>query len=136
MRLVTQAMYGIPSERVVGSSTALRYQEDEHGGTIGYGAEMDVFDDGPVKPVRIWSRIGRPPIVAAGNSNGDIAMLQYAGGPSRPALRLLLAHDDAEREFDYAAGAELALERAGESGWAVVSIKTDWAAVFSEAESR
>jgi hypothetical protein len=96
---------------VVGSSTALRYQEDEHGGTIVYGAEMDVFDDGPLQPVRIWSRIGRRPIVAA-NSSGDIAMLQYAGGPTRPALRLLEAQDAAEREFEYTAGAELALERA------------------------
>ena len=72
---------------------------------------MDVFDDGPVKPVRIWSRIGRRPILAGGNSNGDIPMLRYAGGKGRPALRLLVLHDDAEREFDYTAGAEKSLER-------------------------
>ena len=53
-------IYGIPSERVIGSSNALRYLEDEHGGTITYAAEPDVFDDGPVKPIRIWSR-DRPP---------------------------------------------------------------------------
>jgi hypothetical protein len=97
---------------------------------------MDLFDDGPVKPVRIWSRIGRRPIVAAGNSSGDIAMLQYAGGPSRPALRLLVAHDAAERESEYTAGEELARERAKGSGWTVVSMKDDWATVFSEGESR
>ena len=73
---------------------------------------MEFFDDGPVKPVRIWSRIGRRPILAAGNSNGDIEMLQFAGGRSRPALRLLLLHDDDEREFAYTAGAEKALEHA------------------------
>ena len=67
---------------------------------------MEIFDDGPVKPVRIWSRVGRRPIVAGGNSNGDIPMLRFAGGGGRPALRLLLLHDDAEREFDYTAGAE------------------------------
>jgi phosphoglycolate phosphatase-like HAD superfamily hydrolase len=59
MRPVTEAMYGIPAERIIGSSNGLRYIDDEHGGTVAYAAEMDVFDDGPVKPVRIWSRIGR-----------------------------------------------------------------------------
>src|SRR5215208_4238614 len=64
MRPITEEIYGIPSERVIGSSNALRYLDDEHGGTVSYAAEMDVFDDGPVKPVRIWSRIGRRPILA------------------------------------------------------------------------
>ncbi len=132
MRPVTEEIYGIPAERVIGSSNALSYQEDEHGGTLVYLAEPDVFDDGPTKPVRIWSRIGRRPIVAGGNSNGDIPMLRYAGGPSRPALRLLVLHDDPEREFDYTAGAETSLERAGEEGWTVVSIKRDWATVFAD----
>ena len=89
MRAITQAIYRIPPERVIGSSNALRYEEGEHGGTLAYLAEPDVFDDGPVKPVRIWSRIGRRPILAVGNSNGDVPMLAFAGGPSRPALRLL-----------------------------------------------
>ena len=106
MRPVTGPIYGIPPERVVGSSNGLRYVDDEQGGSIVYLAEPDVFDDGPVKPVRIWSRIGRRPIVAGGNSNGDIPMLRYAGGADRPALRLLVLHDDPEREFDYVTGAE------------------------------
>jgi phosphoglycolate phosphatase-like HAD superfamily hydrolase len=130
MRPVTEELYGIPAERVVGSSTGLRYQEDEHGGSVVYLGENDVFDDGPVKPVRIWSRIGRRPILAAGNSNGDIHMLQYAGGPSRPALRLVVLHDDDEREFAYASGSEQLLERAGERAWTVASVKSDWATVF------
>ena len=132
MRPVTQELYGIPPERVVGSSNALRYTDDDDGGSISYLAEPDVFDDGPTKPVRIWSRIGRRPILAAGNSNGDVPMLRYAGGRSRPALRLLVAHDDAEREFAYTAGAEQALERAGAEGWTVVSVKDDWATVFAD----
>jgi hypothetical protein len=110
----------------------LRYQEDEHGGTVVYEAQMDVFDDGPIKPVRIWSRIGRRPLVAVGNSNGDVEMLQFAGGPSRRALRLLVLHDDAEREFDYVAGAERALEQAKAKEWTVVSVKNDWATVFAD----
>jgi phosphoserine phosphatase len=133
MRPVTQAIYGIPAHRVIGSSNALRYEPDEHGGSIVYLAEPDVFDDGPVKPVRIWSRIGRRPILAAGNSNGDLPMLRFAGGPSRPGLRLLVLHDDPDREFDYVAGAERALEEAKAQGWTVVSIKRDWATVFDDA---
>jgi phosphoserine phosphatase len=136
MRPVTHEIYGIPSERVVGSSTALRYQEDEHGGTVVYEAQMDVFDDGPVKPVRIWSRIGRRPLVAVGNSNGDVEMLQFAGGPSRPALRMLVLHDDAEREFDYVAGAERALEQAKAQEWTVVSVRDDWGTVFADTGAR
>jgi phosphoserine phosphatase len=131
MRPVTEEIYGIPSERVIGTSSALRYLEDEHGGTVTYAAEMDVFDDGPIKPVRIWSRIGRRPILAAGNSNGDIPMLRYAGGKGRPALRLLVLHDDAEREFDYTAGAEKSLEQAAAHGWTVVSVRNDWETVFA-----
>ena len=133
MRPVTQAIYRIPSERVIGSSNALRYTPDEHGGSVVYLAEPDVFDDGPVKPVRIWSRIGRRPVVAGGNSNGDIPMLSFAGGPSRPGLRLLVLHDDPEREFDYVAGAERSLEEAKARGWTVVSIRRDWATVFDDA---
>ena len=135
MRPVTQAIYGIPSERVIGSSNALRWTPDEHGGSVVYLAEPDVFDDGPVKPVRIWSRIGRRPILAAGNSNGDIPMLSFVGGPSRLGLRLLVLHDDPEREFDYVAGAERSLEQAEAQGWTVVSIQRDWATVFDHSNS-
>jgi hypothetical protein len=131
MRPVTEAVYGIPAERVIGTASGLAYEPDEHGGRVVYKAELDFFDDGPMKPVRIWSRIGRRPILAAGNSDGDIEMLQYAGGPSRPALRLLVNHDD-EREFAYTAGAEAALEQARASGWTVVSMKDDWATVFAD----
>src|SRR5262249_39716735 len=80
MRPVTEQIYGIPAERVTASSTGLRSLDAQHGGTITSAAEPDVFDDGPVKPIRIWSRVGRRPILAGGNSNGDIPMLRYAGG--------------------------------------------------------
>jgi hypothetical protein len=130
MRPVTSEIYGIPAERVIGSSNSLAYADDEHGGVVSYQDTPDVFDDGPVKPVRIWSRIGRRPIIAGGNSNGDIPMLRYAGGKELPALRLLVLHDDEEREFAYTAGAEKSLELAEEHGWTVASIKNDWATVF------
>ena len=132
MRSVTGEIYGIPSHRVIGSSNGLEYTDDEHGGALAYLAQPDVFDDGPVKPVRIWSRIGRRPIVAAGNSNGDVPMLRFAGGKGRPALRLLVLHDDSDREFDYVKGAERALEQARSDGWTVVSVRDDWATVFGD----
>jgi phosphoserine phosphatase len=131
MRPISQEMYGIPPEHVIGSSNGLRYEEDEQGGSVMYEATPDVFDDGPIKPVRIWSRVGRRPILAVGNSNGDIQMIHYAAGRS-PALGLLVLHDDQEREFDYTSGAEASLERAKTDGWTVVSVKDDWAGVFAD----
>ena len=130
MRPISQEVYGIPRERVVGSTAALEYTADERGGTITHKAEPDYLDDGPQKPIRIWSRIGRRPMVAGGNSNGDIQMLDFASHPERPSLRLLVLHDDAEREFAYTTGAERALERAADEGWTVVSVKDDWTTVF------
>jgi phosphoglycolate phosphatase-like HAD superfamily hydrolase len=130
MRPISADVYGIPRERVIGSATALEYVGGDDGGTVIRRPQADVLDDGPEKPVRIWSRVGRRPLLAAGNSNGDIPMLDFAQHPGRPHLRLLLLHDDAEREFAYTAGAERALARAGERGWTVVSIKDDWAVVF------
>jgi phosphoserine phosphatase len=131
MRSMTQELYGIPPEHVIGSSNALRFAEDGTNGALVYQAAPDVFDDGPVKPVRIWSRIGRRPILAVGNSNGDIQMLQFAGCPTGPGLRLLVKHDDHAREFDYTAGAERSLELADAHGWTIVSMKNDWATVFA-----
>ena len=75
---------------------------------------------------------GRRPLVAGGNSNGDIPMLRFARHAGRDALRLLVLHDDPDREFDYVAGAEDALERARSRSWTVVSIKADWATVFPD----
>lgn len=131
MRPIAGQLYGIPPERIIGSSQALEYHETEHETDVLYKSEMEFFDDGPTKPVRIWSRIGRRPIVAGGNSNGDIPMLRFAKGPRHRALRLLLLHDDAEREFDYTAGAEGALARADEKGWTVISIANDWSNAFA-----
>ena len=131
MRPVAGGMYGIPPERVIGSAIGLEYQADGDAHRLLYKAAMDFFDDGPEKPVRIWSRIGRRPVVAGGNANGDLQMLQFAGGDTRPALRMLVLHDDADREFDYTTGAEQALETADQQGWTVVSMKEDWAEVFA-----
>lgn len=131
MRPIAGHIYGIPPERIIGSSQAIEYRETEDGTDVLYKSEMEFFDDGPTKPTRIWSRIGRRPVLAGGNSNGDIAMLRFARAPGRPALRLLALHDDEEREFDYTDGAEDALARAKDRNWTVISIKDDWATVFA-----
>jgi phosphoserine phosphatase len=130
MRPISQEVYGVPRQRVIGSSTSLAYEQDEGGGRLVRKPELDVVDDGPEKPVRIWNRVGRRPILAAGNSNGDIPMLAFAEQPGRPSLRLLVLHDDPEREFDYTTGAEQALQLARTNGWTLVSINGDWATVF------
>jgi phosphoglycolate phosphatase-like HAD superfamily hydrolase len=130
MRPISQEVYGIPRDRVIGSATALEYTADESGGSITHKPEADYLDDGVQKPIRIWSRTGRRPLLAAGNSNGDIPMLDFTRHQDKPFLRLLVRHDDADREFDYTAGAEQALERAQADAWTVVSVKDDWSSVF------
>jgi phosphoserine phosphatase len=130
MRPISQDMYRIPRERVIGSSPTFAYASNERGGTITHLQEADYLDDGPEKPVRIWNRTGRRPVLAVGNSNGDVPMLEYAYRPGNPTLRMLVRHDDADREFAYDAGSELALARADKEGWTVVSMKNDWRTVF------
>jgi haloacid dehalogenase-like hydrolase len=132
MRPFAETIYGIPPERVIGSALGLGFDAGGDDTRLVYKSKIEFFDDGPEKPVRIWSRIGRRPLLAGGNSNGDIPMLRFARAGERAALRLLVLHDDAEREFDYTAGAEDALDRAREQGWTIVSIKDDWDAVFAD----
>ena len=130
MRPISQEVYGIPRDRVIGSATTFQYTGNDRGGTITHKAEADYLDDGPQKPIRIWSRIGRRPLLAAGNSNGDLPMLEFSQHQDKPSLRLLVLHDDDQREFAYTSGAEQALEQAGKSGWTIVSMKNDWASPF------
>jgi phosphoserine phosphatase len=122
VRLVAEEMYGIPRENVIGSATTLEYRDGELVRTA--GVEQPI-DDGPGKPVHIWNRTGRLPIVAGGNANGDVPMLETA------RFGLLVHHDDADREFSYDTGAEHALAEATTRGWTVVSMKDDWSTVFA-----
>jgi hypothetical protein len=103
---------------------------DDRGGAIIRQMAADYVDDGPEKPVQIWNRTGRRPVLAVGNSNGDIEMLEFTQHDDKPSLRLLVLHDDADREFAYVSGAEQALERADRDGWTTVSMENDWATVF------
>lgn len=132
MRPITSTIYGIPPERVVGSAQGLKFEGSDGHGNLLIQPALDIWDDGPEKPVRIWNRIGRRPILAAGNTNGDDEMLMFSGKPDAPSLRLLVLHDDADREFAYTAGAERALDHAKQFGWTIVSMKNDWTTVFGD----
>ena len=133
MRPFAHRIYGIPPERVIGSALGLDFDDDGDDTRLVYTSKVEFFDDGPTKPVRIWSRVGHRPLVTGGNSNGDIPMMRFARTGGREALRLLVLHDDADREFAYTTGAEDALDRAKTHGWTVVSMKEDWSAVFASA---
>jgi phosphoserine phosphatase len=121
VRVVSEQIYGIARERVIGSASTLEYRDGELYRTA--GVEQPI-DDGPGKPVHIWTRTGRRPVLAGGNADGDIPMLQTA------RFGLLVNHDDAEREFAYQAGAETALAEARVRKWTVVSVKNDFKEVF------
>jgi len=132
MRAVCEEIYGIPRAMTIGSSVTFKYSEDAQGvAQIVRTRELEQpIDDGPGKPSHIHRAIGRRPILAAGNSDGDIHMLKYAQGRAGISLRLLVHHDDAEREYAYDAGSEKALHLAAGDGWTIVSMKNDWKTVF------
>ena len=129
MRPMTADYYGIPPERVIGSAFGLEYSEGE----VRYGDSFSFMDDGPEKPVRIWSRVGRRPLLAVGNSNGDLEMLRYATAGGR-GMALLVHHDDDTGRGDapYEKGAEKALAATSDASIGLISVKDDWATVFPE----
>ncbi len=137
MRAVAEAIYGIPPEQVIGSSVKLRFEMQDGRAVLMKEAELNSFDDREVKPANIGLHIGRRPILAFGNSDGDLAMLRYVRTGDGPRLALLLHHDDAEREFAYDRDFRLsplaeALDKAEEYGITLVSMKRDWQCVFAD----
>jgi phosphoserine phosphatase len=141
IRAFAEEAYGIPREQVIGSSMKLRFEEKD--GRLGLTkvGELNSFDDREVKPQNIGLHIGRRPILAFGNSDGDLAMLRYTLAGDGARLALLLHHDDADREFAYDRDFKLsplveALDKASDYGITVVSVQRDWQAVFDELEER
>jgi phosphoglycolate phosphatase-like HAD superfamily hydrolase len=135
MRPWTQAVYGIPPEQVVGSSLKATYEVRNSKPVIMKLPEIDFIDDKAGKPVAIHKFIGKRPILAFGNSDGDFEMLEYVTTGSGPRLGLLLHHDDAEREVAYDRASHVGklargLDEASARGWVLVNMKTDWVHVF------
>jgi phosphoserine phosphatase len=135
IRAFAEEKYGIPRDQVIGSSLKSRFEMRDGRAEIVKLAELDSFDDREVKPANIYLHIGRRPILAFGNSDGDLAMMRYARTGGGPSLALLLHHDDAAREFAYDREFRLsplveALDKADDYGLTVVSMKDDWATVF------
>jgi len=145
MRPMTEAVYGIPPEQVIGSSIKTKFEMQDGKPVLMRQAEIDFIDDKTGKPVGINRFIGRRPIASFGNSDGDRQMLEWtaAGGGAR--LMMLVQHDDADREYAYGPANGLPdthfgaftpslMEEANGNGWVVISMKDDWKRIFAPAK--
>jgi hypothetical protein len=136
VRVFAERVYGISPEQVVGSSVVTRYDDSGDVPRLLREPRLEFLDDGPGKPVGIHRAIGRRPIAAFGNSDGDWHMLRYTTeGPGR-RLGMILRHDDADREYAYDRDSHVgrlarALDEAPQRGWQVISMREDWARVFA-----
>jgi hypothetical protein len=141
MRPWAEKVYGIPPEQVVGSSIKTQFELRDGKPVLVRLPEMNFVDDKTGKPVGINSHIGRRPIAAFGNSDGDQQMLEWtqAGGGAR--LMMLVHHDDAKREFAYGPESKIGtfsdalMTEAKKSYWIVISMKNDWKRVFAFEQS-
>jgi hypothetical protein len=135
MRPWTGKIYGVPPEQVVGSSIKTKYELQEGKPVIVRLPELDFIDDKAGKPVGINKFIGRRPLAAFGNSDGDLEMLQWTAAGSGAQLMLLVHHTDAKREYAYDRQAHFgrlnkALDDARQQGWVVVDMQKDWQRIF------
>jgi phosphoglycolate phosphatase-like HAD superfamily hydrolase len=137
MRPWVEKVYGIPPEQVVGSSGVVKFDIGPDGKPVlTKEPKIEFVDDGPGKPVGINRFIGRRPIFAFGNSDGDLQMLQYTAGGSGARFMGIVHHTDAEREFAYDRQSHIgkldkALDEATKRGWTVTDMKRDWKKVFA-----
>ncbi|MBR8829251.1 MAG: haloacid dehalogenase-like hydrolase [Gomphosphaeria aponina SAG 52.96 = DSM 107014] len=133
IRIISEEMYAIESQQVIGSSVKKEFREQDGNWVMWRIPELNSFNDKEVKPVNIDLHIHQIPIFAAGNvrSGGDIAMLTYVGSNNLPSFQLLINHDDAEREFVYQEADNASLNAAQENAWQVVSMKNDWKNIFT-----
>ena len=133
MRLFSEDVYGVPRENIIGANLTLTWEvRDGTPVLVRQAGIVEPYCDGPGKPVNIQLHVGRPPILAGGNTNGDVPMMEFAEASGKPFLNLLVRHDDAEREYDSDASAEVAQATARERDWTIVSVKEDFKTVFPE----
>jgi hypothetical protein len=135
MRPWADKVYGIPPEQIVGSSGTTRFELRDTKPILMRLPQIDFINDGPGKPVGINAHIGRRPIAAFGNSDGDLQMLEWAKGGSGVRFALIVHHTDAEREWAYdrvssVGKLDKALDVAQAEGWTIVDMKNDWKTIF------
>jgi hypothetical protein len=135
MRAFAEATYGVPPEQVIGSSGKLKFEMRDGQPVLSKLPEIELVNDGAEKPAAIQKYIGRRPIAAFGNSDGDLEMLQWTAAGNGARFALLVHHDDATREWAYdrepAIGQlDKAIDEASAKGWTIVSMKSDWRHVF------
>jgi hypothetical protein len=137
IRVFSERVYGVPPARVVGTSIRTKFEWRDGKPALMRLPEMNFFDDGDDKPVGIQMHVGRRPIAAFGNSDGDLQMLQWTAGGTRPGFCLLVHHTDAEREWAYDRKAvafgrlDKGLDEAAARGWTIVDMRKDWNMVFA-----
>ncbi|TIM33637.1 MAG: haloacid dehalogenase-like hydrolase [Mesorhizobium sp.] len=136
VRVFSEQVYGIPPEQVIGSSGKMKFELKGDQMVLNKLPEVDFIDDKAGKPVAIQKHIGRRPIAAFGNSDGDLQMLQWTCAGPGPRFCLYVHHTDAEREWAYDRQSSIGrldkgLEAAADSGWTVVDMKKDWNRVFA-----
>jgi phosphoserine phosphatase len=135
MRPWTEKIYGIPPEQVIGSSIKTKFEMRDGLPVLVRLPELDFFDDKEGKPVAINQYIGRQPIAAFGNSDGDLQMLQWTCAGKRLSFCLYVRHTDAEREWAYDRKSSIGrldkgIGEAQANGWTVVDMKQDWKVVY------
>jgi phosphoglycolate phosphatase-like HAD superfamily hydrolase len=135
MRPWVERVYGIPPEQVIGSRVKVRYEPRDGRPVLFRLAEIDLVDDGAGKPVGIHQSIGRRPIAAFGNSDGDFEMLEWTTSGRAPRFALIVHHTDAGREWAYDRSSQIGrlargLDEAQGRGWVVVDMKQDWKTIY------
>jgi phosphoserine phosphatase len=130
MRTYSLDVYGIPRHHVIGTTFQQKYEPSPLPPQVRRLPKITTYNNRSAKPENIQLHIGQRPILAVGNSDGDIQMLQFAENDIHPYLQLLVHHDDADREYDYDEGTEDALQQAVEHNWTVVSLKQDFLRLF------
>lgn len=135
IRAFAEATYGVPPEQVIGSSGKLKFEIRDNVPTLSKLSEIELVNDNVEKPAAIQKYIGRRPIAAFGNSDGDLEMLQWTAAGKGARLALIVHHDDAEREWAYDRQPSIgqldkALDEAIGNGWTVVGMRDDWHRIF------
>jgi hypothetical protein len=136
MRAWAPEVFDLPPHRLIGSIGTTEFRVGDVGPELVKGTDLQILNDGPQKPISIHQHIGQRPLLAAGNTDGDLPMLQWTASNPYRTLQLVVHHTDREREYAYdsdpllGAGTDQLLAAASENHWSVIDMATDWATVF------